>query len=359
MKNITLFITGLLVSILVLQPWSSAQQADADLQFTSATTEARVGDEFDVQVTLKNLGVQNVISVRSWLRYNNDLLQAVSVNTDESPFTLSAPGETEVSNSEGLVKLGRSNVSGGAAQPNIKVATVRFKVKTPFAATAFIEAYDYQVTELGHTSANIVDGGFPVNILSKKPDALAINLNPGAQPYSDQANADGNGGPDVIVVTNGFANLNRPQNLRVNTGPGYADLKWDLSDEPELVGYNVYYGKTSGMYTRRKTLGKVSQTRIDGLNNGEIYYFAVTSYDAQSRESDYSDEVAVIINEPLSSTSPFEHILDSLLAKIPASPQNGPLAGWLAFSAFGLGGTLAFRKKTSRRSSRLAGGIST
>jgi len=143
----------------------------------------------------------------------------------------------------------------------------------------------------------------------------------------------------------GFANLQRPQNLRVNTGPGYVDLKWDFSDEPDLVGYNIYYGKTSGMYTRRRTVGRVNQYRLDGLHNGEVYYFAVTAYDSQFRESDYSDEVAIIINEPLSSTSPFDEILASLLARIPLQPQNGPLVGWLAFSALGLGGTLAFRKK--------------
>ncbi|MDH5596556.1 MAG: hypothetical protein OEY44_00505, partial [Candidatus Peregrinibacteria bacterium] len=90
---------------------------------------------------------------------------------------------------------------------------------------------------------------------------------------------------------------------------------------------------------------RVHQYRIDGLHNNEVYYFAVTAYDAQSRESDYSDEVAVIINVPLSSTSPWEEFQNNLLANIPVTPQNGPLVGWLAFSAFGLGGTLAFRKK--------------
>jgi hypothetical protein len=96
-------------------------------------------------------------------------------------------------------------------------------------------------------------------------------------------------------------------------------------------------------------VGQVNQYRLDGLHNNEVYYFAITAYDAQSRESDYSDEVAIIINVPLSSTAPFEGFADSLLAQIPVQPQNGPLVGWLAFSAFGLGGTLAFRKKNKNK----------
>jgi len=125
------------------------------------------------------------------------------------------------------------------------------------------------------------------------------------------------------------------------------DLKWDLSSEPELMGYNIYYGKNSGEYTRQKTISTVDRFRVDGLMNGEAYYFAITAYDSLNRESDYSDEVGIIVNEPLSSTSPFEDILNMLLAKLPAQPQNGPLVGWLIFSAAGLGAAVVFRKKQS------------
>lgn len=344
MKKTLFLIVGLLVSIVAGHAITSAQQADASLEFTTLATEARVGDEFDVQVTLKNPGLQNVISVRSWLSYNPDVLEGVGIDTDDSPFTLSAPGETEISNDEGRIKLGRSNISGGYAQSEAKVATVRFRVKTPFAIAARIDPYDYQVNELGHTSVNIVDEAFPINILSGKPESLIINLNPGAAPYGEQDLTTIQ--PTTVDVTGfGFANLNRPQNLMVTTGPGYVDLKWDLSTEPELIGYNIYYGKTSGMYTRRRTVGRINQYRLDGLNNNEVYYFAITAYDSQSRESDYSDEVAIIINEPLSSTSPFDEVVANLLARVPVQPQNGPLVGWLSFSALGLGGTLAFRKK--------------
>jgi len=351
MKKTLFLIAGLIVSLSAGFVLTSAQQTDANLEITSVTTEARIGDEFDVQIALKNPGLQNVVSVRSWLDYNENVVEAVSIDTTDSPFTLSAPGETEISTDQGLVKLGRSNISGGYAQAQAKVVTVRFKVITPYAIATVIEAYDYQISELGHTSVNIVDQAFPMNILSGEPEALVVNLNPGAQPYTDvDADAELTDSPatDVTVTGFGFANLQRPQNLQVNTGPGYVDLKWDYNNEPELVGYNIYYGKTSGMYTRRRSVGPVNRYRLDGLNNGEVYYFAITAYDSQSRESDYSDEAAIIVNEPLSSTSPFDEIRASLLARIPLQPQNGPLVGWLAFSALGLGGTLAFRKNKSK-----------
>lgn len=350
MKKTLFIIAGLLVSITAGHALTSAQQADASLEISSLTVEARMGDEFDVDITLNNPGLQSVISVRSWLDYNENVLEAVSIDTDDTPFTLSAPGETEVNADQGLVKLGRSNISGGSALAETRVATVRFKVITPYAIATVIETYDYQVSELGHTSVNIVDRAFPINILSEEPEALVVNLNPGAQPYS---------GVDVTAITEfppvevavtafGFANLQRPQNLQVNTGPGYVDLKWDPSTEAVLLGYNLYYGKTSGMYTRRRTVGRVNRYSLDRLNNGEVYYFAITAYDSQSRESDYSDEVAIIINQPLSSTSPYDEILASLFARVPLQPQNGPLVGWLSFSALGLGGTLAFRRKKTK-----------
>ena len=149
--------------------------------------------------------------------------------------------------------------------------------------------------------------------------------------------------PQPIGGVSDFS-LQRPVNLRVDTGSGYADLKWDSSDETELAGYNLYYGKTSGQYTRRRIVGNLNRYRLDSLNNNEAYYFAVTAYDSLNRESDYSNEVAIIINEPLSSTSPFKEMLDSMLARLPQQPQNGPLTGWLIFSAVGLGGTIVFRK---------------
>jgi hypothetical protein len=114
------------------------------------------------------------------------------------------------------------------------------------------------------------------------------------------------------------------------------------------MGFNIYYGKTSGQYTRRRSVGEVASYRLDGLMNNETYYFAVTAYDQFNRESDYSNEVGIIVNQPLSSTSPFAGLLQQLAARIPAQPQNGPLVGWLVFSAIGLSATILFGRRKKK-----------
>lgn len=325
---------GLLISSASFLPHAYAQAAGATLEILPSAVQANAGDEWMVDVILKNPGLQNVISVRSWLEYDSNLLEGLSIDAEGSPFTLSAPGETEFSPEEGYVKIGRSNISGGFNQAEAKVATLHFKVKATDAVNAQLKPYDFQTTELGHMSVNIIDDGFPVNILSAEPQTVVVGLNGSAV-----------GGEPVQSPQTDMANLARPVNLKITTGSGYVDLKWDKGSDEGLSGYNLYYGKTSGQYSRRRTLGLTDAYRLDGLNNDEVYYFAITAYDGQNKESDYSDEVAIVVNKPRSSTSPFEPYTSSKLSEVPTQPQNGPLAGWLGFSALGLGGTLAFRKK--------------
>lgn len=349
-----LFSAVLLLAVTIALAGVSAQANDTELEYRSAAAAAKTGDEVVVDVVLKNPERQKVISVRSWLKYDPAQLTALGVMSSDSLFTLSAPGEDGVDAPNGLVKIGRSNIGGGVTEPETVVATVKFKVKTASAVTAKISAHDYQVTELGHTNVNIIDQGFPVNVLSKEPKALSILLNGGAP-------AGASGGSSVVTVpadipltvntlpdlTGAAPLLDRPMNLRVGTAAGVAELRWDAPADPDRSGFNVYYGKTSGQYSRRRTVGNFGSARIDSLNNGETYFFAVTAYNALNQESDYSDEAGIIINEPLSSTAPFAGAFSAALSRIPKQPANGPLTWWILVSAIGLSGSLLFRKKHS------------
>ncbi len=308
---------------------------DVELAYTPSAVAVKTGEEFTVDVMVKNPNGISLISARAWLQYDSSLLEGVSVDTKESAFTLSAPGEDGFDAAQGYVMIGRSNITGGSKEPEAKLATVRFRVKTQGAVVATLKPYDYQITELGHTSVNIIEQGFPVNVLSKEPETLLIGLNgavagqngstgSGAQPVEVTPAPAGIGGAPTLPPLS----LLRPTGLKVNTGAGYVDLKWDSAREASRVGYNLYYGKTSGQYSRRRTVGDVNGYRLDGLNTGETYYFAVTAYDAFNRESDYSNEVGIIVGEPLSSTSPFEGVFERLLARVPVQPQNGPLTWW-------------------------------
>jgi Fibronectin type III domain len=68
-------------------------------------------------------------------------------------------------------------------------------------------------------------------------------------------------------------------------------LSWQPSSGTNVVGYNIYYGSASQVYTNTISVGNVAVATIGGLVDGTTYYFAATSYDAQSQESGFSDEV--------------------------------------------------------------------
>ncbi len=69
------------------------------------------------------------------------------------------------------------------------------------------------------------------------------------------------------------------------------DLQWDPNTEPELAGYKIYWGTSSGNYTFSKDVGKSTTCTISELDEGKTYYFAATAYDDQNIESDYSNQV--------------------------------------------------------------------
>lgn len=68
-------------------------------------------------------------------------------------------------------------------------------------------------------------------------------------------------------------------------------LAWDRSQEPDVAGYRVYYGTTSGHYTTMISVGNSTTCTISNLEPGMTYYFAVTAYDTSGNESAYSQEI--------------------------------------------------------------------
>jgi hypothetical protein len=68
-------------------------------------------------------------------------------------------------------------------------------------------------------------------------------------------------------------------------------LAWDISPDPEVTGYRVYYGTASRTYTNSVEAGNALTNTVAGLVSGVTYFFAVTAYNASGLESDYSREV--------------------------------------------------------------------
>ncbi|MGD8334649.1 MAG: fibronectin type III domain-containing protein, partial [Desulfobacterales bacterium] len=75
-------------------------------------------------------------------------------------------------------------------------------------------------------------------------------------------------------------------------------IGWDANTEPELAGYKIYWGTSSGNYTSSKDVGKTTTATIDGVEEGTTYNLVVTAYDNQGNESGYSNQVSFTL--PLS-----------------------------------------------------------
>jgi hypothetical protein len=91
-------------------------------------------------------------------------------------------------------------------------------------------------------------------------------------------------------------------------------LAWDANNDPDLDGYKVYYGSSSGNYSNSIDVGNVLEHTISGLQEGVTYYFAAKAYDTNDNESGFSEEITYTIAAPNSPPS------------TPARP-SGPTSG--------------------------------
>jgi hypothetical protein len=71
-------------------------------------------------------------------------------------------------------------------------------------------------------------------------------------------------------------------------------LGWNASASPNVAGYHVYYGTTSGIYPYKIDAGNATLVTISNLTVGVTYYVAATAYDANGDESPFSGEVSFV-----------------------------------------------------------------
>ena len=77
---------------------------------------------------------------------------------------------------------------------------------------------------------------------------------------------------------------------------GEATLSWNANSEPDLAGYKVYYGTSSGQYGTPIDVGNQTTHSLSGIPVGE-YFFAVSAYDTSGNQSGFSTEVSKTILE--------------------------------------------------------------
>lgn len=65
---------------------------------------------------------------------------------------------------------------------------------------------------------------------------------------------------------------------------------WRANTEPDLAGYRLYHGPAPGFYTNAVNLGQVTACMLD-VEPG-LHYFALTAFDTEEFESDFTAPMA-------------------------------------------------------------------
>jgi hypothetical protein len=97
----------------------------------------------------------------------------------------------------------------------------------------------------------------------------------------------------TAVAWDAAGNQTRSTGVTVTVSNAAAEvtLAWDANTESNLSGYKVYVGDASGVYTRTIDVANITSFTVTRLQRGHVYYFAVTAYDQNGHESDFSSEV--------------------------------------------------------------------
>jgi hypothetical protein len=95
-------------------------------------------------------------------------------------------------------------------------------------------------------------------------------------------------------------------------------LAWDDGGSPEIGGFKIHRGRSSGNYGKAIDVGLQASYCLRGLKVGATYFFAVTAYDAtRTISSDFSNEISVTIvprnARPQSSLSELEGVVNLAL----------------------------------------------
>ena len=123
----------------------------------------------------------------------------------------------------------------------------------------------------------------------------------------------------IVPVVSTFA-LDLP-NLPILLTPGQPNptASWSPSTNAGVVGYRLYRGTQTRMYSSMVDAGNVLQLAVPNLTNGVTYFFAVTAYTTNGVESDFSAEISYTPGS--GSTNP---PADATLT-LAMNPQNIPI----------------------------------
>ncbi len=292
-----------------LSPLALAAKADVSLELREVEL---TGSKVILDIFIKNPSKQKIISTQTWLKYDANILSKDSIDVSNSAFDFQAPWENNFDEKKWLVKIGRSSTSWGSSDAEIFVASISFSRKTDKSTN--ISFYNFQLDDSWNVSVRVFDDGFPVNILKEEPKSFYVNWGTATTQVVESNNNKIN--KDI--------NLSRPQGVKLATGEDYVVLVWD--EVKNSRWYHVYYSNNSGRYLQRRSVGDEIEYYFENLEPGKVYYFAITAYDSDHKESDFSNEVRVRIWSQNSSTSPLLLWASSnqSLSKVKQHVETGP-----------------------------------
>lgn len=76
-------------------------------------------------------------------------------------------------------------------------------------------------------------------------------------------------------------------------------INTDGSPLIDLAGYKVYYWTNNNSKKETRDVKNVSEFKLDKLNYGETYFFAVTAYSSTKLESDFSKIIPIRLEKPV------------------------------------------------------------
>ncbi|MFA6039129.1 MAG: fibronectin type III domain-containing protein [Candidatus Peribacteraceae bacterium] len=376
--------TGSTVSLFLRPHCELADQAECPAftvrdPLTLETESLRAGDILDLDIVVRNDLLVPLSRVRSWLQYDPEILQGMDIQASTS-LPIPAPGEEDYDAERGYVMIDvEAESEEGLADALIPVAQVTFTVKDvpgggetmltfhdlegnpPHTAvyTAGLEATEVLGDTLGVLAVRIEENtvsssSAPVEASSATgevisvPETVAEEVPVGEETHP--APAEETVAPEQFVLL-------QVQNVRVTTEGTTLYVAWDALPSPNIRGFHVYYGTQTGRYIQRRTV-RPDETgiAIRSLTQGTTYYAAVRGFNEDNEETAFSQEAAVTIGDPTTSTAPLRTLtgltgnpLQGQAAYVPGDSGLGTTATLLLIASAVMGTLIASRRQTHLR----------
>lgn len=275
------------------------------------TAPLSTGDLLDIDVVVLSPTPTKILAIRSWLTYDPAVLEVRDVQLLPA-LANPIPTENTADPQNKVIKIG-GGTDNKLTVKEAAIARITMSVKSD-AANTEISFAQFKEDGTGLTGVLSNDQSVP-SLLTIEPAKLSVVMkNAGtvssissSSSVASMNSAMSSSESSITTGTSGESTFTKlqVQNTRVTSSDTSLFVGWDALKSSELVGYNVYYGTISGRYIQRRTLNKESASlTIRGLESGVQYFVSVRGINGSNEETAFSDEAAVVIGRPETSTAP-------------------------------------------------------